>query len=156
VGALSALASGFFKAAHINGTYVPTAGGSTTVPDVLGGHADLGSITPSVLAPELAAGTVKVLAVASASGSYPNLPGVPTFKSKGYNLVLASNLGFLAPAGTPHGIVVKFWNAVTIALHSEAWKSYEATSHVVIDVLGPSALATYMLNSLAKYKRLVG
>lgn len=154
VGGLHAAVIGIEKAANIKVTFVPTSGGSSTVPDVLGGHADLGAITPSVLAPDLSNGSVKVLAVASATGNYPKLPGVPTFKSKGYNVVYGSYLGLLARQGTPQGIITKFWDAVQKALKTQAWTSYQQKSGLVMKVLGPSDLRAYMKSSLSQYEHL--
>ncbi|HIU18103.1 MAG TPA: tripartite tricarboxylate transporter substrate binding protein [Candidatus Avidesulfovibrio excrementigallinarum] len=77
---------------------VPHAGGSKAMVAVLGGHIDaLLAVTGASLN---SASKLNFLAVAS-DGPEPLLPGVPTFKDKGYNIVSAFARVWLAPKGLP-------------------------------------------------------
>lgn len=151
VGGLAATARAFIADTHINAIFAPTQGGSATVPYVLGGHADLGVITPSVILPQLQASKVNVLAVSSTS-AYPTLPGVPTFQQSGYNIQFGSNIGLLVRSGTPAPIINKLWAAAHSVLQSASFASFAKKRGFIIKDEGPAGLNQYMSQSIQRYK----
>ncbi len=98
--------------AGINILDVPYKGGAPAVLDVIGGQVDmLFSVLPLVL-PNIKAGQLRPLVIASKARS-PLLPDVPTTAEEGYADVVGSAWnGIIAPAGTPKEIVDKL-NAET-------------------------------------------
>ncbi len=91
----------------INILDVPYKGGAPATLDVISGQVDmLFSVLPLIL-PNIKAGQLRPLAIASKTRS-PLLPDVPTTAEEGYGDVVGSAWnGIVAPAGTPKGIIDK-------------------------------------------------
>jgi tripartite-type tricarboxylate transporter receptor subunit TctC len=70
----------------------------------LGGHTDVDFDNVGGFLPSAKSGTARVLAVMMEQ-RYPDLPDVPTFKERGFDLVSSSTRGYVFPAGTPMEIV---------------------------------------------------
>jgi tripartite-type tricarboxylate transporter receptor subunit TctC len=106
VGAVSQLVIELLQSnAEIKFQLVPYRGASQALFDLLSGHLDVMSADVPVLAPQIKAGRVKILAV-SAEQRSDVLPDVPTFAELGYPDVNADNWsGILAPANTSPAIV---------------------------------------------------
>jgi tripartite-type tricarboxylate transporter receptor subunit TctC len=82
----------------ISMTRVPYRGSAPIVSDLVGGHLPFGIITIADAMPQHLAGTIRILAVASAARS-PFLPDVPTLKENGIDLVADAWYGMWLPAG---------------------------------------------------------
>jgi tripartite-type tricarboxylate transporter receptor subunit TctC len=82
----------------ISMTRVPYRGSAPIVTDLVGGHLPFGIITIADAMPQHLAGTIRILAVASAARS-PFLPDVPTLKENGIDLVADAWYGMWLPAG---------------------------------------------------------
>ena len=89
---------GQFKEQGLETNYVSSGGGATeVVASILGGHLPI-----ALTSAQQAVGNDQIKALAVfADEEYPLLPGVPTVKSLGYDIVNESNWGVSAPAGTP-------------------------------------------------------
>ena len=83
---------------------VPYGGTSEVVADVLGGHISAVSCNISGVKEHIAAGTMKLIIV-SGEERFADYPNVPTLKEQGYNCVLSSWRGCLAPADVPQEIL---------------------------------------------------
>jgi tripartite-type tricarboxylate transporter receptor subunit TctC len=81
-------------------------GGTPALNDVLSGQIPMTSATVTQALPQWQAGLVKALGV-TASERHRSLPGVPTFREQGYDLVVTEWYGLLAPKGTPKTIAAK-------------------------------------------------
>ena len=81
-------------------------GGTPALNDVLAGTIPMTSATVTQALPQWQSGLVKALGV-TATERHRSLPGVPTFREQGYDLVVTEWYGLLAPAGTPKPIVAK-------------------------------------------------
>lgn len=96
-------------------------GGQPSVTALLGGHvAVLAGGIPDA-APNVKAGNFRVVGIADDQTS-DLLPGVPTMKTQGYDVLIASSTGIVAPAGTPKDIVARLSQAVKAVLDSEEGK----------------------------------
>jgi len=76
----------------------------TALTRVLGGHTDANFDNIGGFLPTVESGLGRILAVMMEQ-RYPDLPNVPTFKERGYNLISSSTRGYVFPAGTPMEIV---------------------------------------------------
>lgn len=93
------------KAAGVEITGVPFAGGGPATTAMVGGQVSFGPGHPSELMPHVKGERLRVLAVASPERE-ALLPDVPTLKELGIDFVNAGSLkGVAAPAGTPDEIV---------------------------------------------------
>ena len=114
VGATLASTSHFFpalieKAAGIKFKYVSYEGLAPRMNAILGGHIDL---TDSNLTQKgkVEAGQLRFIAIATEKRN-PEMPGVPTLKELGVNVVYDVRRGIMAPKGTPNDILVKLESA---------------------------------------------
>jgi tripartite-type tricarboxylate transporter receptor subunit TctC len=90
----------FKRAAGINLTYVPYAGGAPAVNAILGGHVTAVLTNYNEVMPQLAAGKLRPLAVTTRARLAP-LPDVPTMIESGYkDMEVAAWFGLMAPPKT--------------------------------------------------------
>jgi len=85
---------------------VPYDGGGPAILALLGGHADVNGGLSAALLPQIKAGKLRALAVLDNKRD-DSLPGVPTAKEEGVNVVNLMWRGVLAPKGTPRPVIEK-------------------------------------------------
>ena len=124
VGATLGSTSHFFpalieKAAGIKFKYVSYEGLAPRMNAILGGHVDL---TDSNMTQKgkVEAGQLKFIASATEKRN-PELPGVPTLKELGVNVVYDVNRGIMAPKGTPAPVLAKLESACAAAVKEPAF-----------------------------------
>ncbi len=94
------------------GIHVPYKGASAAVADLLAGHVDVVITNVAILAPHIASGKVKALAVTSDQRS-PALPTVPNVVEAGYkSLVVYSWQGIVGPKGLPADVSTRLQRAL--------------------------------------------
>jgi len=109
---LESVSSTKFMAVHFNG-------GAPSVTALVGGHVDVLAGATGDALPNLQAGNFRVLGVAS-EWPDPSMPDVPTMKSQGFDVVVESVPGIVAPAGTPPAVVDRLTRAIRKVLESPA------------------------------------
>ena len=89
------------------------------VPDLLSGRLSFMILTSTFALPHVRSGKIRALAVDTPT-RLPDLPEVPTVVEAGFppEIVATQWFGFVAPAGTPRGIVRRFNSEVGKALES--------------------------------------
>src|ERR1700688_3270548 len=97
-------------------TRVAYRGSAPAINDLIGGHLPFAIVTIADAIPPHRAGTVKILAVSSAERS-PFLPGVPTLKESGVDLVADGWYGMWVPAGSSKQFAKQLSAAVVTSLH---------------------------------------
>jgi len=145
----------FQRAVGVKLLHVPYKGGAPAETDLLGGSITMMFDTVAVSLPNLRAGKLVALAVAS-KHRYFALPDVPTFAEKGYPSVESSTwTGLFAPKGTPADVVGKLAAASAAALKQpEVDKSLRA-SGVEPQVMTSIEFAKFVDAELAKWGKLV-
>lgn len=130
-----------YKEQGLDTNYVASGGGATeVVAAVLGGHFPIG-----LTSAQQAVGNdeIKALAVFGEE-EYPLLPGVPTMKSLGYDIVNESNWGVSGPAGMPLEKREVIWAAIESALKQDSViKSMKESGQQPIG-LGPDEADAYI------------
>jgi tripartite-type tricarboxylate transporter receptor subunit TctC len=107
------------RLAGIDIIHVPYRGAGQSVTDLLAGQVQMIFETTAILLPQVQAGRLRALAVATETRS-PLLPDVPTTAERGYPKLIASFWsGLLAPAGTPPAILETLNAAVNDVLRSK-------------------------------------
>lgn len=135
--------------------HVPYKGGGQAMTDLAGGHISMMIIATSLAQSQIAAATVRPLAVAGRNRS-SLLPNVPTFEEAGVSGYEAQPwFGLLAPAGTPKEIVAKV-NAevVTVLRMPELQATFRAQG---LDLVGstPEEFSAFMKVENAKWKTII-
>lgn len=142
------------KAAGVKLEHIPYKGSAGAIPDLLNGSVDayLASV-PSVQS-QIAAGTMRALAVTSARRS-PILPEVPAVAETFPGFDAVTWFGVLAPAGTPAPVVARMNEAINVALKSPDVRAKIATDGG--DVVGgtPEEFAKLLRNDIATWGTVV-
>ncbi|PNG91442.1 Bug family tripartite tricarboxylate transporter substrate binding protein [Streptomyces malaysiensis] len=130
-------------------------GGGELLPALLDGRVDFATSGIGEFLDQIAAGQLRVLAVTS-DRPVAALPGVPTLKAAGIDLVFDNWRGIVAPPGISPADR-KRWIAVLTALHgSRQWKA-ELTRHGWTDAfITGGAFATYLARQDKAVAELVG
>jgi tripartite-type tricarboxylate transporter receptor subunit TctC len=80
--------------------HLPTTGGGPMMNALLGGHAEIVASVPSLVAPHVPTGKVRLLAHTGA-GRLAAYPDVPTLKELGYDVEYYAWAGLVAPKAIP-------------------------------------------------------
>jgi tripartite-type tricarboxylate transporter receptor subunit TctC len=130
------------KAAGVRFASVHFDGGAPSVTALLGGHVNAvaGGISDAV--PHVKAGKFRVLGIAAEQES-EFLPGVPTMKAQGYNVVSVSATGILAPAATPREIVDVLTTAIKKIVESDDHRKKLNALGVTPHYLNPDDYAAF-------------
>src|SRR6185312_327832 len=81
-------------------------GGGPALNDVLAGQIPMTAATVTQALPQWQSKLVKALGVTGAQ-RHRSLPGVPTFREQGFDIVVTEWYGLFAPKGTPKPIIAK-------------------------------------------------
>ncbi len=109
---------------------------------LLGGHVDALSGAVSDVAQHVASGKLRVLGIADDRPS-EFLPGAPTVKDQGYDVMVSSSTGIVAPAGTPQDVIDTLTNAVKKIVMSEEHDKRLTEYGVTPKYLSPPEYSAY-------------
>jgi tripartite-type tricarboxylate transporter receptor subunit TctC len=118
----------FKKMADVELQHVPYRGAAPAMNDLIAGHVPMLFDNISTVIPQVRAGNVRALAIASPQ-RVPSLPEVPTFAEAGMPDFEASSwFGLVAPIGTPPAVLAKITSGVRTALAlPEVQRRFEET-----------------------------
>lgn len=136
-------------------THVPYRGASPVITDLLGGQIDLAFGTLPSVAPFIASGKLRALAVTGAKRS-ALLPEVPTFAesgARGYESELW--YGLWAPAGTPEPVLQKLYAAVLRVAGGEAFRRRAQTEGLVLTLDAPPQTRAIVQADMTRYRQVV-
>jgi tripartite-type tricarboxylate transporter receptor subunit TctC len=136
-------------------THVPYKGAAPAIQDVLAGHVQVMFDNMSSAIPNLKAGRVRALGVASLK-RYPALPGIPTIDEQGvagYETTIW--LALFAPAGTPPPVLQRLQAAVGEVVASAEYREKLATLDMQPRASTSQELAATLKADLAKWARVV-
>lgn len=130
------------KAAGVRFASVHFTGGAPSVTALLGGHVEVlaGAISDAV--PNVKAGKFRVLGIADDQPS-EFLPGAPTMKSQGFDVLTFSATGILAPAGTASGVVATLTDAMKKVVAMPEHEQRLSQMGVTPRYLDPAAYAAF-------------
>lgn len=156
VGAISHLAIELLQhAAGVKLRYVPYRGAGQAISDVIGGQVSAISADLPALLPQLRAGRMKALAVAS--GNRSEALDAPTFAELGLADVVAENwAAVLAPARTPPAVVAKLSAALQAAVNDPDTRARFTENGVAAMTGSPDDLARLIAGETARWRRVVG
>jgi tripartite-type tricarboxylate transporter receptor subunit TctC len=109
----------------------------------------------AAILPQVKSGKLRALAVTQAQRS-AILPALPTIAESGLpGYEITSWHGMLAPAGTPHAVVLRVRNGVAKALESADVRERFASQGAEAVGLTPEAFAKFMHADIAKIGKLI-
>lgn len=111
----------FERAADIKLRYVPFNSGGECITAVMGGHVDMIWANPGEFIPQWEAKMVRPIAIAKET-RIPELPDVPTFKEKGYDVTFKMFRGISAAPGIPPEAATFYENMMKRMSESPRWK----------------------------------
>jgi len=139
----------------IEWTHVPYKGAAPAIQDVLAGHVNLMFDNTSSAIPNIKAGRVRALGVASLK-RYPSLPDLPTIAEQGlpgYETTIW--LALFVPAKTPAATIQNLHRAVQEAVDSPEYKERMTALDMQPRVSSSQELADYLKSDLAKWAKVV-
>jgi tripartite-type tricarboxylate transporter receptor subunit TctC len=145
----------FKLAAGINILHVPYKGAAPATTDLLGGHVQVAMLSLSVLQPQVQAGKLRALAIASGKRA-ATLPGVPSMLEAGFAEVNADNwFGILVPIATPRDVVVRLSTVSSLALESPEVRQRLTAQGVDVVSSTPEHFAAFLLDEYAKWGKVI-
>ena len=145
----------FKQRAGINMTPIPYKGGADALSDLIGGR--IGALFPDIATglPQIRAGKIRALAVASEK-RVAALPDLPTVGESGYPGFEAwAWQGFVAPAGTPRDVVMKLNGAFAKVMADPAITQRLSESGFEPQTSTPDQFAAYMKSEIAKWAKVI-
>src|SRR5437588_12297533 len=145
----------FKQRAGIAMTPIPYKGGADALSDLIGGR--IGALFPDIATglPQIRAGKIKALAVASEK-RVAALPDLPTIGESGYPGFEAwAWQGFVAPAGTPRDVVMKLNGAFAKVMADPAIKQRLSESGFEPQTSTPDEFAAYLKREIAKWAKVI-
>jgi len=154
-GSAGHLAGEMFKQqAGIFAVHIPYNGGNPAQLALLSGQVDFNFDNLATAAPNIRSGKLKAIAVTTLQRS-ASLPEVPPVADTLKGFSIDTWWGLVAPAGTPHDVVVKLNQAFVAALNAPETKTRFAS--LLAEPVGnsPEQFGAFMKTELAKYEKVV-
>ncbi|MDP9602393.1 UNVERIFIED_ORG: tripartite-type tricarboxylate transporter receptor subunit TctC [Variovorax paradoxus] len=144
----------FKKEAGIFALHIPYNGGSPAQLALISGQVDFNFDNLATAAPNIRSGKLKALAVTTLQRS-SSLPEVPPVADTLKGFSIDTWWGLVAPAGTPHDVVVKLNQAFVAALNAPETKTRFAS--LLAEPVGssPEQFGAFMKSELGKYEKVV-
>jgi tripartite-type tricarboxylate transporter receptor subunit TctC len=135
---------------------VPYKGAPPLMNALLGGRIDFSIANPAVALPQIKAGKVRALAVASAKRS-PMLPDLPTVEEAGIPGFVDNHwMGYFAPRGTPAAIIDRLTRAIHDAVAvPQVAESLQKTAITVDRSSNPASFMKLLKQDLEQYRQLI-
>ncbi|MEN4919242.1 tripartite tricarboxylate transporter substrate binding protein [Achromobacter spanius] len=146
----------FKKLTHTSIMHVPYKGAAPAMSDVVAGHVPISFATLGSVLPQIKAGQVRAIAVASPQRS-PLLPDVPTFEESGVkDFRLDSWYGLMMPKGTPPAVVSRLAESLQKIARTPEFASQMATAGLQpITDSGPAQFEAQLRAEIALFTDLV-
>ena len=129
--------------AGIDLTHVPYKGGAPAMTDVIGGQVPVMFLNQDVVRPNVEAGKLTALAVASSERN-PSYPDTPTIAEAGFpGFSAVSWFGLSAPAKTPQAIIDKLNEATVKAVQSPEFKDAHCDTAPDYPLTHPAMMTRY-------------
>ncbi len=139
------------QAAGIDTLHVPYKGGAAAITDVIGGQIPLLFINQDNALPQVQAGKLRALAVASLERN-PVYPDVPTVAESGFpGFSAVSWFGLSAPAGTSKDIIQKLNEATVKAMNMAEVKTRLQSVGFVVVASSPAQFSGFVTAEIAKW-----
>jgi len=133
--------------------HVPFRGGAESIVDTISGQVDMTMNLGPVLLPQVRAGKLKPVGVAS-SKRLDVFPSTPTFRELGFDYEVSYWYGLVAPAGTPKAIVDRLTKESRQIVESPGFGSFMRDNGGLVDASGPDEMRAAMEKEVAAWREL--
>lgn len=141
------------QAAGIQMVHVPYKGGAAAMTDTIGGRVSVLFLNQDNLLPQVQAGKLRALAVASAQRN-PAYPDTPTVAEAGYpGFAAESWFGLSAPAQTPGSVIAKLSEATRQAMSQPELRQKLAAVGFVVVGSDPATFSGFVNDEIAKWRQ---
>ncbi len=130
------------RAAGVRFTAVHFNGGAPAMAALRGRHVDAMAGGGSDFVPVLPSGEIRLLAVTS-DGEDPLMPGVPSMRSLGVDVLFSTATGIVAPAGTPQAAIATLEAAMARIAASDSWRQALLGYGITPNYMGSAAYAAF-------------
>lgn len=156
IGNMTHLAAELFAMeAGLNLLHVPYKGATPAIQDLIAGQVAMLIANVTGLAPHIASGRLRLLAIFSEKRSRAH-PDTPTMVESGHGgVVLTAWAGFLAPAGTPRDIVTKVYRDTARVIQQPELRERLIAIGNEIKVTTPEEFGAFVKDELDKWGRVV-
>lgn len=113
--------------------FVPFEGGGEAMAALLGGHIDVINANPSEISDQIEAEQLAGIGIFSPE-RLEDFQDVPTYKEKGYDIIVETWRGVIAPKGTPDEVKSILYEAFKGALEDDGMKGYYKKNNIIKDV----------------------
>lgn len=141
----------FIKQSDIALTHVPYKGSGQAVPALVAGEVPVGMTALPAVGPYVASGEIKLLATTSAQ-RFSSTPEIPALSELFPGYEFPSELGLLAPSGTPQEAIDKISRALKVALESPEIQARLQTLGSIPSWSSPQACGEKLRSSVDRYK----
>ena len=140
-------------ASGISLVHVPYKGGGPAIMDTIAGQVPILFINQDNALPQVQAGKLRALAVASLERN-PVYPTVPTIAESGFpDFSAVSWFGLTAPAGTPKDVIQKLSEATAKAMYQPEMKQRLQAQGFVVVAGTPQQFAEFVQAEIAKWSK---
>jgi len=144
VGTTDHIAAAIFqKDTGIKVDFVPFEGGGEAMAALLGGHIDVLDGNPSEISSQIQAGQLKGIGIFS-SERLEDYTDVPTYKEKGYDIIVETWRGVVAPKGTPEEVKNILYDGFNKALDDPVMKDYYKKNNIVKEIKNGQDFYSYI------------
>ncbi|SCU73417.1 putative BUG-like extracytoplasmic solute binding receptor, TTT family [Cupriavidus necator] len=134
--------------------HIPFNGGNPAVLALLGGHVDAVAVSPAEVAPYVAAGKLKMLAV-MADQRVKGFESVPTLKERNIDLSIGTWRGIVAPRNTPPEVLDRLRSVARTAAAEPSLKAMMAKQNLGYAYADKDEFGAVMAKDYATFKALV-
>ncbi|HEX7127602.1 MAG TPA: tripartite tricarboxylate transporter substrate binding protein [Thermodesulfobacteriota bacterium] len=143
-----------FRKNDLRFSYVPFDGGAEAMTALLGGHVAVLMTSLSEVTPQVEAGKVRIVGIASPE-RLKTYPDVPTLKEMGMDVVGEIWRGLVAPKDTPDDVVKKLHDLVQEAIKEPSFVKYTEEAKLLPGYLPPQAFGESIRAEFTAYGNLV-
>jgi len=144
----------FENIAQVKLTHVPYRGAGPAMTDLLGGQVDMMFATAAAVAPHVASGKLRALAVTSAERS-PVMKSLPAIAETVRGYAVESWYGLFAPTGTPADVIAKLNAAVRQSTQAAEFRQKAEPEGLAVATGTPQELDAYMKGEEARWRKIV-
>jgi tripartite-type tricarboxylate transporter receptor subunit TctC len=126
----------------------------TALTRVLGGHTDANFDNIGGFLPSVESGLARILAVMMEQ-RYPDLPNVPTFRERGFDLISSSTRGYVFPTGTPMEIVRYMEQSIKKAMEDPEHVERMKKAGLTLKFMGVEEFSKFLESQNDRAKQLI-